>query len=341
LVHMTDDLRPSASPRPAVRLVVVLLTLSLLTPAIAYSSDERVDGQSETPTQQAPDKPEPPPKVPPPPLFPKHRRGLYLNGLGLEVIDATPQSPPLETDDPGVPDKGVYEINLTTQGDFSRNTKKSDLLFVDANYGLLPTILGHELPLQLAFEVPMSAAKESGQPFTAGLGTANIGLKLNFYNNDRRGIAMAIYPQVDFVLGSRPVEKGLAEPGQTLIFPLLVSKELKYVTLVVNGAVNKPLHDPERRTTGTFGIGLGLAVTRKFAAMVEFHSESRFDLAHDRLLAVNVGLMRAVGHTVVLYTNVGRSLFSDDGLAHTYAGAGVKVLIKPAVKKPCQLDCAE
>lgn len=54
-----------------------------------------------------------PPKQPPPPLFPKHRRGIYRTSQGLEVIDATPQSPPLETDDPSVPDKGEYEINLT------------------------------------------------------------------------------------------------------------------------------------------------------------------------------------------------------------------------------------
>ena len=113
---------------------------------------------------------------------------------------------------------------------------------------------------------------------------------------------------------------------------LLLAKELKYVTLVVNGAVNKPLHDPDRHTTGASGVGLGLAVTRKFAAMVELHGESRFDLAHDRLLTANVGLMRAVGHAIV-YANVGHSLFSDDGLGHTYVGGGVKVLIKPDAGK--------
>jgi hypothetical protein len=321
-------------PPASVRLVVVSLTLILLVPAVAHATSEGFDRQSEAPTQQAPAKPEPPSKVPTPPLFPKHRRGLYLNGLGLEVIDATPQSPPIVTDDPGVPERGVYEINLTTHADLSRNTRKFDLLFVDANYGLLPNILGHELPTQLKCEVPLAAANDSGHPFTAGLGAAKVGLKFNFYNSERHGVEVSFYPQIEFVLGSRPVEKGLAEPGQTLIFPLLVSKSLKYVILVVNGAVNKPLHDPDRHTTGTFGVGLGLTVTRKFAAMVELHSESRFDLAHDRLLAVNIGLMRAVGHTVVLYTTVGRSLFSDDGLEHTYAGVGVKVLIKPDVKKP-------
>jgi hypothetical protein len=321
-------------PPSFVRLVVVSLTLILLVPAVAHATSEGFERQSEAPTQQAPAKPAPPPKVPPPPLFPKHRRGLYLNGLGFWVLDATPQSPPLDTDDPGVPERGVYEINLTTHADLSRNTKDFDLLFVDANYGLLPTFRGHELPTQLKFEVPVAGAKESGQPFTAGLGAAAVGLKFNFYTNEHHGLLVAFYPQIEFVPASRSVEKGLAEPGQTLIFPLLVSKELKYVTLAVNGAVNKPRHDPDRHITGTFAVGLGVAVTRKFAAMVELHSESRFDFAHDRLLTMNIGLIRAVGHSVAVYTNVGRSLFSDDGLRHTYAGVGVKVLIKPADKKP-------
>jgi hypothetical protein len=319
-------------------LVVVSLTLVLLVPAAAHATGEGVDGQNEASAQQAsaqqaPAKPEPPRNVPAPPLFPKHRRGLYLNGMGFWVLDATPQSPPLDTDDPGVPEKGVVEINLTTHADFSRNTKELDLLFVDANYGLLPSILGHELPAQLKFEVPLEGAVGSGRPFSAGIGAAKVGLKVNFYNSERHSIEMSFYPQIEFGLGSSSVEKGFAEPGQTLIFPLLVSKELKYATLVVNAAVHKPLHDSDRHMTSTFGIGLGLAITRKLAAMAELHGESRLDLADDRLLTVNVGLMRALGHTVVLYTNVGISLFSDDGLRHTFAGAGMKVLLTPHTEK--------
>jgi hypothetical protein len=45
-----------------------------------------------------------PPRIPAPPLFPRHRRGIYRNAQGVEVIDATPQSPPLDTGDPAVPD---------------------------------------------------------------------------------------------------------------------------------------------------------------------------------------------------------------------------------------------
>ena len=165
--------------------------------------------------------------------------------------------------------------------------------------GLLPKLLRREVPTQLKCEVPVAGTRDSGQRFTAGLGAAKVRLKL--------------------------------------IFPLLVSKDFDYVTLVVNGAVNRPLHDSDRHTTGPFGAGLGLAITRKFAAMAELHAGSRFDLAHDRLLTANLGLMRAGPHGAVLDMNVGHSPFSDDGAEHAYVGAGVKVLIKPSKASPQQM----
>src|SRR4051812_36487399 len=85
--------------------------------------------------QTAPPRTPRTPRQPPPPLFPKHRRGIYKNAQGIDVVDATPQSPPLQTDDPGVPDNGEYEINLLTDADISKGPRAFDLMFVDANYG--------------------------------------------------------------------------------------------------------------------------------------------------------------------------------------------------------------
>src|SRR6476660_2272560 len=97
-----------------------LLTLAVLTavPVAAFA---------QAPPQPAGDK------QPAPPLFPKHRRGLYKNAQGIEVIDATPQSPPLDTDDPGTPDKGEFEFNLSTHLDHTHESQHYELLAVDAN----------------------------------------------------------------------------------------------------------------------------------------------------------------------------------------------------------------
>jgi hypothetical protein len=302
----------------------VLLALPAL--GQAQESSDRQDQQS----QQRQATTEKKDKEPPPPLFLRHRRGIYKNVLGVAVVDGTPQSPPLETDDPSVPDKGEYEINLTTHADFSKELRIFDFFFLDTNYGIVPKIFGHELPTQVKFEFPLAGAKVPGDPMKVGVGAAKFGLKFNFYNNEHHGLYISLYPQIEFALpGTNAVEKVLAEPGQTLILPLLVQKEFKYITFVANGIIEQPIHDPAEDTTGTLGFGFGRAITRHTAAMAEIRFTSTFDLQRERLLVVNIGLMRRIRDNVVLYANVGRNVFSDEGTRHIYIGAGVKFLLKP------------
>jgi hypothetical protein len=271
-------------------------------------------------------------KQPPPPLFPRHHRGLYRNAAGVEAIDATPQSPPLDTDDPGVPDKGVFEINLLTHADYSKEATSIDVLTVDANYGVLPVIAGYKLPAQIKFEFPLAAAREAGERYNVGLGAANVGLKLNFYRDEHRGIGVSLYPQLELAApGGRGAQKGLAENSQTFILPLLVAREFHEFTFVFNGAIEKPFHDPDRKTAAELGVAFGRALTRKVAAMIELRAEASRDFKSDRLIFVNGGIIHGV-HNVILYVNFGHSLFSDDGFSHAYAGVGMKMLLDPTRK---------
>src|SRR6202158_5694252 len=304
------------------------LSVLLVLPALAQAqeSSDRQDQQNQQ-QQATTEKTE---KEQPPPLFSRHRRGIYKNALGVAVVDATPQSPPLGTDDPGVPDKGEYEINLTTRADFSKELRTFDFFFVDANYGILPKIFGHALPTQVKFEFPLAGAQVAGDPISVGSGAAQFGFYLNFFNNEHKGVYISLYPQIEFAVpGANAVEKGLAEPGQTLILPLLVQKEFRYLTFVANGIIKQPIHDPARNTTGTLGFGFGRAITRHTAAMAEIRLTSMFDLQRERLLVVNSGLMRRIRDNVVLYAHVGRNVFSDEGIRHIYVGVGVKFLLMP------------
>ena len=318
------------APSGGLARIVKLAALSVLLvpPALAQAQESSDTQDQQNQQQQATtEKAE---KKPPPPLFSRHRRGIYKNALGVSVVDATPQSPPLETDDPGVPEKGEYEINLTTQADFSKELRIFDFFFVDANYGIVPKIFGHDLPTQVKFEFPLASAKVPGDPMRVGIGAAKFGLKFNFYNNEHKGVYVSLYPQIEFpVPGAKAVEKGLAEPGQTLILPLLVQKEFKYVTFVANGILEQPIHDPAEDTTGTLGFAFGRAITRHTAVMGEVRFTSTFDLQRERLLIVNSGLMRRIRDNVVLYANVGRSVFSDERIRHIYVGVGVKFLLTP------------
>jgi len=238
------------------------------------------------------------------------------------VVDATPQSPPLEVDDPGVPDDGEYELNLTTKSDLSFETRSVDLLHVDLNYGIEPTIFGYHLRAQLKFECPFASRHEPGSPVALGFGAATVGIKLNVYSDEHLGTSIAFYPQLEFPMAGS-VKKRLADPGQTLGLPILVLKEFKDVTFVANAGLEAPFHDSERRTKMALAGGLGRALTRKLAVMGDLRSEIPFDRKADRLAAVDAGVIYGVRH-IPVYAEIGRTLVPGEG-PHTIIAFGMKM----------------
>jgi hypothetical protein len=286
--------------------------------------------QTQTPKSPSAQKPE---KAQPPPLFPKHRRGFYLNNDNIEVIDATPQSPPLETDDPSVPDEGEFEINLLTGADLRAEARSVNVLTVDANYGLVLKGWGSELPTQLKLEFPVVARKESGNPYQMGLGDSKVGLKFNFYNDEQRGLRLSVYPQIEFSTAGS-VDKGVAEPGQTLKLPFLIAHETKYATLVGNAGFSKVFHAHERENTIDLGFGVGRAFFRKLAIMGDLRTSSTPGFNRDRLISASAGFIYGVRKTI-WYARVGHSIFSDDG-HHAFLGFGMKVLFDPEHKGSAQ-----
>ena len=91
-----------------------------------------------------------------------------------------------------------------------------------------------------------------------------------------------------------------------------------------HGEREKP-SDVHRRTRIGFGFAFGWSFTRKVAAMIELRTESSIDVQRDRLVLVNAGIIDGV-RNVVVYANIGQSVFSDDG-GHFSAGGGFKVVI--------------
>jgi hypothetical protein len=320
--------------RKILRVLFSAFAMAILAAVNAYAQTPQQTPRQTPPPEQTPrptpqttpQQPEAPANIP---LFPRYRRGLYKNGLGLWVIDGPPQSPPLFTDDPGVPDKGAYELNFTTRADLTSSLRSYDFFHVDANYGVVAKLRGHDLPMQLKVEGPVSGVKEPGQPIAAGSGDFEAGLKILFYENDNQGVALSVYPQFAFNASSTSVEKGIADPGQTLVLPLLVSKQFHYVTLVFNGGVEVPFNDPDRTTVGTGSAALGFVVRRHLALMGEVRFESPFNGQEKATTLINGGVMQSLGHYAVLYGNIGTTLSSPDDERHVFVGIGVKFMIVP------------
>jgi hypothetical protein len=69
-------------------------------------------------------------------------------------------------------------------------------------------------------------------------GTTAIGGKFDFYGDGRRGMSVAVYPQLEFA-PAHGAEKGLSEAGQTIVLPLLVAREFHAFTFRVQRRARK------------------------------------------------------------------------------------------------------
>src|SRR3954470_8132847 len=105
--------------------------------------------------------------------------------------DSTPQSPPLNVDDPGTPGCNRWEINFVASGDFSRSGRDLELPLLDLNYGIGDN-------LQLKYEVPYASRGADGESVSA-IGESKVGIKHKFFENEESGIELALYPQVSFI----------------------------------------------------------------------------------------------------------------------------------------------
>jgi hypothetical protein len=76
-------------------------------------------------------------------------------------------------------------------------------------------------------------------------------------------------------------------------------------------------------------IGIGRAMTRTLAAMIEIHHESTLSFARRRQLLLNVGVMRGIGGNRILFATAGRDIVSEDDVRHFYMGIGIKFLFTP------------
>ena len=99
------------------------------------------------------------------------------------------------SDDTGTPGNGNWEINVVFAGDISKDSEAFELPLMDINYGI-----GNRL--QLRYEVPYVVTRntrfdENGERTTeqaSGFSNSNVGLKYRFYDNDRSGFSLAVYP---------------------------------------------------------------------------------------------------------------------------------------------------
>ena len=106
--------------------------------------------------------------------------------LFLAWATPAPAGPPYLTDDPDPTDTGHYEIYAFSEGLFARRDYDG-VAGLDLNYGPVPDVqLTATLPLDVTTAVRPHIAR----------GEVEIGVKWRFFQDDKRGLSLAMFPRV-------------------------------------------------------------------------------------------------------------------------------------------------
>lgn len=169
--------------------------------------------------------------------------------------------PPLLTDDPGTPGNGNWEINLGFTFDHRPGSSQYEVPQLDINYG-------YGERLQLKYQVPWVMFSEGGAGRRDGLGNSLFGVKWRFFENEKHGLELSTYPQLELNNPNRSVQRGLADRGAQFLLPIEVVK--KVGSFDVNGEAGYwfPQYGPG---AWIFGLAVGRQMNQRLELLAEVY----------------------------------------------------------------------
>ena len=235
--------------------------------------------------------------------------GLWLAGAAVSAF--AQGGPPMFTDDPGTPDTGHWEINCAFVTEHSRDGARHDARpLLDLNYGATDRV-------QLKYEVPWVAMRESGGAGRAGLGNSNAGVKWRFFDEAARGgLALSTFPQLEFNNPTSSRRRGLVDAGTTLLLPFELQGKLGAFEWNAELGRIFPAHGEDE---WLYGLALGRELSPSLELAVELHGTGRFSRDRDELIA-NVGARLKLTQRETLLISAGRSINRTHGTELTFTG---------------------
>ena len=234
--------------------------------------------------------------------------------LSLSLVQSSfgQGGPPMLTDDPGTPGAGVLEINLSYIEQKNRLERLRNVPHVDFNYGL-----GERIQLKYETSWLLSEAPDGGGT-KSGLDNSLLGVKWRFLDEERSGLDMSVYPQLQVENFNGSVSRGIAEPGPNLFLPVELARDIGKVKLV--GEVGyQYFHAKDNEwVVGLLGA---MQASEKLEVMAEVRSFSEKLLDGGDVIA-NVGFRQTLNPKLKLVASVGTGLNNraDSTTLITYIG---------------------
>src|SRR5262245_9182301 len=209
------------------------------------------------------------------------------------------------TDDPGTPGPGKWENNFAISFEHRSGETSLDLPQIDLNYGVGKNI---QLTLQTA---PVLLKQDDHGPI-GGLGGTETAVKWRFFDEEKNGVDMSMFPRIIFNIQSSSARRGLADDGTRFQIPFQIAKTFGRFHA---DAEFGPVGITVGRSEWLYGIVGGFDVAKPTMLMAELHGTSRMNFDRDTL-TLNFGLRQAFDEHHILIISLGHELRSpEDSLA--------------------------
>jgi hypothetical protein len=222
---------------------------------------------------------------------------LQILALLFPTLAFAQGGPPMVTDDPGTPGDKHWEINLAGLLASTPNQAVLQAPYLDLNYGW-----GEHT--QLKVETGWVNLHDSGADSRRGAGTVLVGVKYRFVDEEKDGVSVSTYPQIQFRHFFSSHDPEIAPPGNQYILPIELSKTLG--TWEINPEVGY-LYGTTVSSELFYGVVFAYEDAKPWEPLFEIHVNSRFDGSGNTTLVnlglryafnPNLNLLLAAGHTV-------------------------------------------
>ena len=224
--------------------------------------------------------------------------------------------PPMLTDDPATPGNGTWEINFAYLEQRNRQERLRSFPHVDFNYGL-----GDHIQLKYETGWLFTDAPEGG--VKSGLDDSLLGLKWRFLDQERGGLDMSVYPQLQVENPTGSVARGIAEPGPNVFLPLEVGRDFGKAKLVGELGYQYFHAQGNEWIVGLLGA---LEVSDSLELLAEMRSFSEKLMNRGDVVA-NLGLRQALSSKVRLLASVGTGLTNGPTTPTFVAYLGVQLVL--------------
>jgi hypothetical protein len=219
-----------------------------------------------------------------------------LAAVALPPLASAQGGPPMRTDDPGTPGNGNWEINTGLTIDRRMSERQFEAPVVDINYGAGDRV-------QINFEIPWVVRGTDSAPTQNGLGNSGVAVKWRFYESEKRGLEISMYPRFEFNNPTASVRKGLVDRGQRFLLPIEVSKKLGPIEVNPEAGYWITQHGPD---VWIAGIAVGRQVTSRLELLAEEYNTGDVGGDYHESTFGGGGRLRLGGPAVLIFM-AGRS----------------------------------